>query len=144
MAACSANDLTCDLIREVVGFLDAPADVLNSRMVGFYESEPYVDMHYGDSHEFLLALGQIWPMFGAAGQSFDAVVEACAFLVTDGLVFDWTEAEWASPPPPPEYNRAEFCGALRKKFEHVTCYSDWLVVATGKLPEASDEEADVS
>jgi hypothetical protein len=134
VAACSPNELTCELISEVVDFLEVPADVVNSRMVGFDDAEPYVDMQYGGSYEFLLSLGQIWPMFRSSGGSFDAVVEACAYVVTDGLVFDWTDAEWASPSPPPEYNRAQFCRALAKKFEYVTCYSDWLVVATGKLP----------
>lgn len=144
VAACSDNDLTCELIREVVDFLEAPVEVVNSKMVGFYYSEPYVDMRYGGKYEFLLGLGQIWPMFGASGQSFDAVVEACAFVVTDGLVFDWSDVEWAKPPPPLEYNRSEFCRALRKRFEYVMVYSNWLVVAVGKLPSASDETADVS
>lgn len=144
VTASSANEATCDLIREVTEFLEAPAEVVNSRMVAFYDAEPYVDMQYGGSHEFLLALGQIWPMYGAAGQSFDAVVEAWAFMVTDGLVLDWTDAEWAKPPPPPEYNRIELFHALRKKFEYVTGYSDAIVVATGKLPAPSEEAAEVS
>jgi len=139
VAASSANDQTSDLMRELCEFLDVSATLISSRMVDFYDHEPHVDMQYGESHEFLVVLNQIWPMFGAAGQSFDAVVEACAFLVTDGVLFDWTDAEWATPPPPPEYNRPAFCSALRKKFEYVTVYSDWLVVAVGKLPAASGD-----
>jgi hypothetical protein len=144
VTASSANEATCDLIREVTQFLDAPAEVVNSKLVAFYDSEPYVDMQYGEGFEFLLALGQIWPMYGAAGQSFDAVVEACAFVVSDGLVFDWTDAEWAKPPPPPEYNRAEFVRALGKKFDYVTAVSDAIVVAAGKLPPDGADAADVT
>jgi len=139
VAACSASDSTCELMTELWEFLDVRATALNSRMVAFYDSEPYVEMQYGDSFEFVVVLNQIWPMFNAAGQSFDALVEACAFPVTEGAVFDWTDAEWAKPAPPPEYNSAAFCDALRKKFEYVTQYSDWLIVAVGKLPAESDE-----
>jgi hypothetical protein len=134
VTASSTKEATRELIRDVWAFFDVPARVIDSRLVGFYDSEPYVDATHEAGHDFLVVLNQIWPMFGSSGQSFDAIAEACAFLVTDGLVFDWTDAEWATPPPPPEYNRAAFCAALRKKFEYVTCYSDWLVVATGKLP----------
>ena len=141
VAAASANEATCDLIREVTEFLEAPAEAINSKMVAFYDNEPYVDEHYSERFEFMLALGQIWPMYGAAGQDFDAVVEACAFLVSDGLVFDWTDAEWAKPPPPPEYNRTEFFRALRKKFEYVTAVTDSIIVAAGKLPP---DDGDVS
>jgi hypothetical protein len=134
VAASSASQSTCDLIDDVSDFLGVSATVLNSKLLAFSDSEPYVDTEHRESHEFLLALGQIWPLFGPSGESFDAIVEASAFFVTDGLVFDWTDAEWASPPPPERYDRNEFCTALRRKFEFVTCYSDWLVVAVGKLP----------
>jgi hypothetical protein len=139
VAASSASESTCELIRDVVEFLEAPAEIVNSQMVGFYDSEPYADMQYSASYDFLLVLGQIWSMFRASSGSFEAVTEACAAVVTDGLVFDWTDAEWASPPPPPNYDRAEFCRALARNFEYVTCYSDWLVVAVGALPPATGE-----
>lgn len=142
VTASSASEATCELIGEVTEFLGAPAEVVNSRMIGFYDTDPYVDKQYGESFEFLVALGQIWPMYGAAGESFDAVVEACAFLVTDGLVFDWTDAEWAKPPPPPEYNRNEFFKALRKKFAYVTGFSESLIVAAGKLPDGGGNAND--
>ena len=134
VTASSPNSATCELMAEVWEYLGVSAHALNSRMVAFYDAEPYVDKDQGEGHEFLVALNQIWPMFGAAGQDFDGVVEACAFMVTDGLIFDWTNAQWAKPPPPPEYNREAFAEALGKKFEYVTTYSDWLIVATGKLP----------
>jgi hypothetical protein len=135
VAASSANAPTRELIAEVADFLETPTNVIDSHMVGFYDSEPYVDMAHGGSHEFLLALNQIWPLFRSAGQDFEVVVEACSYIVSDGLVFDWTDAEWASPPPPAHYTRAGFCAALAKRFDYVTCYSDWLIVAAGKLPE---------
>lgn len=133
VTACNANEDACDLMREVWSFLGVSPTAVGSRMLAFYDNEPYVDKQHGESHEFLLVLNQIWPMFGAAGGSFDAVVEACAFLVSHGVIFDWTDADWASPPPPPAYSREAFCDALAKKFDHVTVFSDWLVVATGKL-----------
>jgi hypothetical protein len=132
VSASSPNQRTCDLISEVTGYLET--NVVRSKMVAFYENEPYVDMDHGGGHEFLLALGQVWPMFGAAGQDFDALVEACAFFVTDGIVLDWTNAEWATPPPPEHYDIEGLCDALRLKFDYVISYDDWLVVATGKLP----------
>jgi hypothetical protein len=131
VAASSPYEATRDLISEVSEFLEAQIEIIPSRVVGFFQDEPYVDMQYGSSYEFLLALGRLWPMYRASGGSFDAVVEACAHVVTDGLVLDWTDATWASPPP--EYTRAAFCEALEKKFGYVTVYSDWLVVALGKL-----------
>lgn len=139
VSASSGNRRTCDLVQAITEYLDAPTEVIHSKMVAFYEADAYVDMVHGEGHDFLLALGQVWPMFQVAGQSLDAIVEACAFFVTQGLVFDWTKAEWASPAPPDHYNLGAFCDALRLKFEHVTSYGNWLVVATGKLP--SSEEA---
>lgn len=143
VTASSANQRTCELIQEVTKFLDAPAEVLNSKMIGFYEGEPYVDMEHGGRFEFLLALGQIWPMFGASDGDFDAIVEACAFFVTHGLVFDWTDAVWASPPPPAEYNLDAFLDALRRKFEFVTAFDNWLIVASGKLPVDAPHDVSV-
>ncbi len=140
VSASSPNQRTCDLISEVTDYLEAPTNVVRSKMVAFYEDEPYVDMDHGGGHEFLLALGQVWPMFDAAGQDFDALVEACAFFVTDGIVLDWTNAEWATPPPPEHYDIEGLCDALRLKFDYVIFYDNWLVVATGKLP-TGDEPA---
>ena len=134
VAASSANADTRQLMQDVWEFLEVEAVAVDSRMLAFYDHEPYVDRQYEEAYEFLVVLNQVWPMFGAAGQSFDAIAEACAFFVTEGVVFDWTDAEWAQPPPPPEYDRDAFADALRKKFEHVTYYNDWLVVATGKRP----------
>ena len=130
-----------ELISELAEFLGAPADVVNSEMLVFHECEPYVDQQFAESHQFLLALGKIWPLFKASGNSFDAVVEACEFFVTEGLVFDWEDANWASPPPPDTYNLSDFCSALARKFEFVTCYKDWLVVAAGKLPTEPQRKA---
>ena len=131
ITAASASPATCGLMREVWAFFDVEATDVNSRLVAFYDGVPYVDGHHREAFEFLLAVNHIWGLYTASGQSFDAVVEACAALVTDGLVFDWTGAEWASPPP--EYTRDAFCAALEKKFDYVTVYSDWLVVANSKL-----------
>ncbi len=142
VTACNAQASACGLMNELFEFLDIPATVLESKLMAFYDSEPYVDMRYGQSHEFLLSIGQLWPLFGASAGNFDAVVEACSFFVTEGLVFDWNDAKWASPPPPHSYNLPAFCEALRKKFEYVMCYSDWLVVAAGKLPVATDKTTD--
>lgn len=142
VTASNAQASACALMDELFGFLEIPATVHQSKVLAFYESEPYVDMQFGDSHDFLLCIGQLWPLFGASAESFDAVVEACAFFVTDGLVFDWNDAKWASPPPPASYNLSAFCDALRKKFQYVMCYSDWLVVAAGKLPVATDDNRD--
>lgn len=136
VTASSTNAASRELIEDVWAFFDVPGTVIDSRLVAFYDAEPYVDATMEAQHDFLVVLNQIWPMFGASGQSFDAIAEACAFLVTEGVVFDWTDAEWATPPPPPEYRRSAFCEALARKFEYVTSYSDWLVVATGKLPTA--------
>lgn len=131
VTAASASPETCELHREVWSFLDTPAETVTSRMVAFYEGEPYVDGQHRNAFEFLLSMNQAWSLYSASGQSFDAIVEACSELVTDGLVFDWSDAEWASPPA--DYTRANFCLALEKKYEYVTVYSDWLVVAAGKL-----------
>lgn len=142
VTAASANESTCELIAEVTEFFETLVEVANSKVVGFYDGEPYVDRELAAGHEFMFVLNQTWPMYGASGQSFDAIAEACAYVVSDGLVFDWNNAEWASPPPPAEYNRDDFLSALRKKFDYVTCYSDWLVVALGKLP--ADEPVDIA
>lgn len=142
VSASSPSHRTCELIKEVTGYGGTPTDVVQSKMIAFHEDEPYVDMAHGDSHDFLLALGQVWPMFQAANEDFDAVVEACTFFVTSGLVFDWTNAEWATPPPPDHYSIEGFYDALRSKFEHVICFDNWLVVATMKLPAGVDEGLD--
>jgi hypothetical protein len=138
VSAAAGSEKRRNLIEEVTAFLDVPATVIDSKMVTFYEGEPYVDTAFAESHEFALVLGQIWRLFTTSGQSFDAIAEACAYLVTDGLIFDWTNAEWATPPPPPTYTRGELCAALRRKFEYVACYADWLVIAAGKLPPPPD------
>jgi hypothetical protein len=142
VTAANVDTRTCELIEEVSRFLEVEATVLRRQLLGFYEGEPYVDMEFKEAHEFLLALGQIWPMFGASGESLDAIAEACAFFVTSGVVFDWTDASWASPGPPPEYNLDALCAALRRKFEFVIVYGGWLVVAAGKLPETGSQDDD--
>ena len=144
VAASNANAATRDLMQELWSFLGVEATAVDSRMVAFYDGAPFVDMQHGSAHEFLVVLNQVWPMFGAAKQDFDAVVEACAYLVTDGIIFDWTDAEWAKPPPPAHYNREAFANALRKKFAHVGFYNEWLIVATGKLPPGADGDGHAS
>ena len=134
VAGSNANEETCALMQEVWDFFGVEATAVNSRMLSFYDDDPYVDMEHGGAFDFLLVLNQIWPLFGASGGSFDAIVESCAFFVNHGLVFDWTDAGWANPPPPPEYNIGAFCEALRKKFEYVTVYGHQFVAAVAKLP----------
>lgn len=142
VSAANVNRRSCELIETVTRFLEVEVTVLKQQLLSFYDGEPYVDMSLDERHEFLFALGRTWPLFGASAESFDAVVEACAFFVSKGLIFDWTDASWASPPPPPEYTLDEFCAALRRKFEFVTVYNGWLVVAVGKLPPDPDEDGE--
>jgi hypothetical protein len=139
IAASSANDATCALMHDVWDFFAVEATAINSRMLSFYDDEPYVDMEHGGTHDFVLVINQVWPLFGASGGSFDAVVESLAFFARHGLVLDWTDAKWATPPPPPEYSLDNFCDALRRKFEYVTVFGHQFVTATGKLPSGGDD-----
>ncbi len=142
VSASSGDPDRCAFISEVTRALGVATDVVNSEMLAFENGEPYVDLELNERHDFLLALGKTWPLFNASAGSFDAIVEACTSFVTDGLVLDWDSAAWASPPPPGTYNIAAFARALGQKFEFVTCYGDWLIVAVGKLPRDGDAVAE--
>ena len=134
--AVTANNISrdrCDLMQEMSSLFSAHSfEILNQSLVLFDGSQIFVDFDYEENHNFLFAQNAIWSLYNAAGQSFDDVVEACAHYVTDGLVFDWTNAEWANPPE--HYTRENFHAALRERFEYVLACNDWLTVALGKLP----------
>lgn len=135
VAASTEDDGTAALIEDVLAFTAVPGGVLRSQMLTLVNGTVHVDQRYGAGFDALLAIGQIWPLF-RVWESFDAIVEACSYFVTEAVVFDWTDAEWASPPPPPEYRVERFVEALERKFEFVIRYSDWLVVAVSKRPAA--------
>ena len=138
-ASVTANNLSqdrCEVMSELASFTGDSFDILNQSLALFDGSQIFVDFDYEESHNFLFAQNLIWSLYNAAGQSFPDVVEACAHYVTDGLVFDWNNAEWATPPPPEDYNRENFHSVLRERFEYVLACNDWLTIALGKLPTA--------
>lgn len=133
VAASTVDPLAAAFMARAFDWLGAPVAVLESSMAAWHEGEVYVDMAHQEAFDCLLAIGQIWRLFREWG-SFDAIVEAWTFFVREAIVLDWNDANWASPPPPPEYNLDELVAALRRNFHFVVRYSDWLVVATSKLP----------
>jgi hypothetical protein len=136
-AAVTANNMSrdrCDLMRELSSFTGVAFEILDQSLMIFDGSQIYVDLDHAESHNFLFAQNVIWGLFNAAGQNFSDVVEACTHYVRDGLVFDWTNAEWANPKPPAHYNRENMLEALRERFEYVFAGNDWLILALGKLP----------
>jgi hypothetical protein len=145
VTANNVNPDRCALMMELSSFSRDHFEVLNQSMALFHASQIFVDFDHEERHNFLFAQNFVWDVYNAAEKNFSDVVEACAHYVTDGLVFDWTDAEWADPPPPKDYTRESFHSALRERFEYVLACNEWLTVALGKLPiEVLDGETAVN
>lgn len=142
VTANNPNRENCALMQELCLFTGEAFHILNHGMVVFDQSRIYVDIDHGKKHDFLFAQNQIWGLYNAAAQSFSDIVAACAHYVTDGLIFDWTDAKWANPPPPAEYNREAFHAALQERFEYVVACNEWLTLAMGKFPEMLQQESE--
>lgn len=134
-SAVTANNMNpenCEVMKELSSLTGQSFEILSQPLVLFDSSKIFVDLDSAESYDFLFAQNLVWGFFNASSRNFTDVVDACAHYVTDGLVFDWTDAKWANPPE--DYNREDFHAALSQRFEYVLSCNDWLSVALGKLP----------
>lgn len=134
-SAVTANNMNrqnCELMRDLSSFKGDSFEILDQALVLFDNGKIFVDLDLEEKYNYLFAQNQIWNLYNAAGRNFVNVIDACSHYVTDGLVFDWTDAKWANPPA--DFNRENFHAALRERFEFVIGGSEWLTIAVGKLP----------
>jgi hypothetical protein len=134
VTANSPNPESVETMRLLSSVTGNSFEVLNRNLVIFEASQIYVALDHKDGYNYLFVPNQIWGLYVTSGHSFADVVEACSHYVTDGLVFDWTDASWVDPPPSRDYSRQTFHDELRERFEYVLSCNDWLTVAVGKLP----------